>query len=215
MANLSQSKMLGGIGSILIFIPFVSLVGYILMIIAIRDISADLKDKTIFNNVLIAAGTGIVGALAGAAVFVFGAVTGILTSGVSAFFGVITGLLVVWVFLIVSAVFLRRAYASMSKELGVHTFDTAATLYLIGAVLTIVLVGFILLFVAEIIQAVAFFSIPDQPPAQGTGASGAPMAAPSASMPPPPGGATKFCVNCGTKISPSATFCYSCGAKQP
>lgn len=163
---------------------------------------------------VIAAATGIVGALAGASVFVFGAVTGILTGGVSAFLGIAAGLLVVWVFLIVSAVFLRRAYNSMSKELGVGTFSTAATLYLIGAALTIVLVGFIVLFIAEILQAVAYFSIPDQPPTQGVGAPAGPMVAPSSSMPPPPGGATKFCTNCGTKISPSATFCYSCGAKQ-
>jgi len=164
--------------------------------------------------VVIAAATGIVGALAGAAVFVFGAVTGILTGGVSAFLGIAAGLFVVWVFLIVSAVFLRRAYNSMSKELGVGMFSTAATLYLVGAALTIVLVGFILLFIAEILQAVAYFSIPSQPPTQGAGASAGPTAAPPPTMSPPPGGATKFCTNCGTKISPSATFCYSCGAKQ-
>jgi uncharacterized membrane protein len=214
MANLSQAKTLGGVGSILIFIPFVSIVGYILIIVAIKDISDGLQDKTIFRNVVIAAVTGIVGALAGASVFVFGAVTGVLTRGVSAFLGVAVGLLVVWAFLIVSAVFLRRAYNSMAKELGVSTFSTAATLYLVGAALTIVLVGFILLFVAEIVQAVAYFSIPNQPPAQGVGAPAGPTVAPSSSMPPPPGGPTKFCTNCGTKISPTATFCYSCGAKQ-
>jgi uncharacterized membrane protein len=214
MANLSQSKTLGGIGSILIFIPFVSIVGYVLIIVAIRDISQDLKDKTIFNNVLIAAATGIVGAVAGAAVIVFGAITGIFTAGISAFFGAITGLLIVWVFLIISAVFLKRAYDSMSQELGVKMFGTAATFYLLGAVLTIVLVGFILLFVAEIMQAIAFFSIPDRPPAEGAGPSMGPAAAPSSTMP-PPGGATKFCVSCGAKIASSATFCNSCGAKQP
>ena len=108
MATLSQAKTLGGVGSILIFIPFVSLIGYILIVIAIKDISDDLQDKSIFRNVVIAAATGIVGALAGASVFVFGAVTGILTGGVSAFLGIAAGLLVVWVFLIVSAVFLEE-----------------------------------------------------------------------------------------------------------
>ncbi|HUK74323.1 MAG TPA: DUF996 domain-containing protein [Nitrososphaerales archaeon] len=214
MASLSQAKTLGGVGSILIFIPFVSLVGYILIIIAIKDISDDLQDKTIFRNVVIAAVTGIVGALAGASVFVFGAVTSVLSGGVSAFLGIAVGLLVVWVFLIISAVFLRRAYDSMAKELGVSMFSTAATLYLIGAALTIVLVGFILLFIAEILQAVAYFSIPTQPPTQGAGAPAGPPVAPSSSMPPPPGGSAKFCTSCGNKISPTATFCYSCGAKQ-
>ena len=84
-----------------------------------KDISDDLEDKTIFSNILIAAVTGIVGAVAGASVIVFGAIGGIFTAGMSAFFGVISGLLIVWVFLIVSAVFLRRAYDTMGQGLGV------------------------------------------------------------------------------------------------
>jgi uncharacterized membrane protein len=214
VATLSRAKTLGGIGSILIFIPYVSIVGYIFIIVAVKDISDDLQDKTIFNNILIAAVTGIVGALAGALIIfaTFAAIAG-AHSGLAAFGGVVVGLLVVWVFLVVSAIFLRRAYDTMSEKLGVHMFDTAATFYLIGAALTIVIVGFILLFIAEIMQAIAYFSIPDQPPRQGAGVSPGPAAAASASAP-PPGGPTKFCTSCGTKISPSATFCYSCGAKQ-
>jgi uncharacterized membrane protein len=213
VATLSQAKTLGGIGSILIFIPFVSVIGFILMIVAVKDIADDLQDKAVFNNIVIAAVTGIVGALAGAFVIVFGAVGGILTGGLSAFFGIITGLLVVWVFLIVSAVFLKRAYDTMGQRLGVHTFNTAATLYLAGAVLTIVFVGFLLLFVAEILQAVAFFSIPDQRPRQAAGGAPGPMGAPLAM--PALSGATKFCTTCGSKIAASATFCNNCGGKQP
>ena len=132
-----------------------------------------------------------------------------------AFLGVLGGLLVVWIFLVISAVFLRRCYDTMGKKLGVSIFNTAATLYLVGAALTIVFVGFIVLFIAEIIQAIAYFSIPALPPGQGMGGSlGSTSAAtaPQAQAPPP---GPKFCTNCGTKISPSATFCYSCGAKQP
>jgi uncharacterized membrane protein len=220
MAALSQAKTLGGVGSILIFIPFVSLIGYILVIIAVKEISDDLHDRTIFNNILIAAGTGIVGALAGAFV-VFASIgdiakvstTASLGAERGAFLGVLGGLLLVWIFLVVSAVFLRRAYDTTSEKLGVGMFNTAATFYLIGAALTIVLVGFFLLFVAEIMQAVAYFSIPDRPPPQETGGL-AGSAAPPQAQTPPPGAATKFCTNCGAKISSSATFCYSCGAKQ-
>jgi uncharacterized membrane protein len=209
MATLSQAKTLGGIGAILIFIPFVSLVGYILIIVAVRDISKDLQDKSIFDNIVIAAVTGIVGALAGGFVIV----GGVLRVGGAGILLVGAGLLITWIALVISAVFLRKAYDTMSKRLGIVTFKTAATLYLVGAALTIVLVGFILLFIAEILQAVAYFSIPDQPPMQGAGVSPGPAdaALPSAT---PQGGATKFCTNCGTRISPSATFCYSCGAKQ-
>jgi uncharacterized membrane protein len=221
MATLSQAKTLGGVGSILIFIPFVSLIGYILMIVAVKQISDDLQDRSIFNNILIAAITGIVGATAGAFFILasIGAVAKVsVAAGVGAergaFLGVLGGLLVVWIFLVISAVFLRRCYDTMSKKLGVSTFNTAATLYLVGAALTIVFVGFIVLFIAEIIQAIAYFSIPALPPGQGMGGplgSTSAATAPQAQAPPP---GSKFCTNCGTKISPSATFCYSCGAKQ-
>ena len=128
--------------------------------------------------------------------------------------GLFGGLIIVWVFLIISAVFLRRAYDSMGEKLKVGTFKTAATLYLIGAALTVVLVGFFLLFVAEIVQAVAFFSIPDQSPAQGAAASMGPTPASINSMP-IAGDSSKFCASCGGKISSTATFCYKCGSKQP
>ncbi len=49
----------------------------------------------------------------------------------------------------------------MSQKLGVGMFSTTGLIYLIGAALTIVFVGVILLFVALILNIVAFFSIPD------------------------------------------------------
>lgn len=213
MASLSQAKLLGGIGSILIFIPFVSLVGYILLLVAVKNVSDIVQDRKIFNNIIIAAVTGIVGAFAGGLVIVVGLGSTIGRGGSVLDIG--AGLLVVWIFLIISAVFLRRTYDTMSEKLGVGTFRTAATLYLIGAVLTIIVIGFLVLLVAEIVQAIAFFSIPDQAPAKGNGPAAAPTAATvSAPSAPPTGPASKFCTSCGTKISPTATFCYSCGAKQ-
>ena len=212
MATLSQAKTLGGIGSILIFIPFVSIVGYILVIVAVKQISDDLQDKAIFRDLVIAAATGIIGAFAGAFV-IFGSLLAFGRTG-SGIGGLLAGLFIVWVFLVVSAIFLRRTYATMGQRLGVGSFKTAATLYLVGAILTIVVVGFLVLFIAQVVQAVAYFSIPDQPPMQGAGAPASLTTTPPPSMS-PEGGATKFCTNCGTKIPASATFCYSCGAKQP
>lgn len=190
MASLSQARVLGGVGAILVFIPFLSLVGYILIIVAVRDISKDLRDKTIFRNVVIAALTGIVGALAGGLIFVDGIIgaSGGTAMGVTRAAAFLTGLGVVWIFLIISAFFLRRAYNSMAVELGVGTFKTAGTLYLVGAALTVILVGFVLLFIAQILQAVAYFSIPDRPPTEGTGASEGPTTTPTSG--PPRGAAT-------------------------
>jgi uncharacterized membrane protein len=211
LATLGQAKTLGGVGSILIFIPFVSILGWILVLIAIKEISDDLQDKSIFSDVLIAGVTGIIGALAGGVVAVLG-VGSIASLGVS----IVGGLVVAWIFLIISAIFLRKAYDKMSTRLGVKMFKTAATLYLVGAALAIVAIGFILLFIAEIIQAVSFFQIPEQIPGSASMSGGASpsTSAMGVNQMPGPGEATKFCTSCGTKISPSATFCYACGAKQ-
>ena len=207
--SLSSAKALGGVGSILVFIPFVSIIGYILILVAVKEISDDLQDKAIFNNIIVAAATGIIGALAGGLVIVGFA----RATTIAGFVGILAGLFIVWIFLIISAVFLRRSYTRMADRLGVGMFGTASILYLVGAALTIILVGFIILLVAQILQAVAYFSIPDQVPNQ---AASPATAAPS--MPPPaiaPGEPSKFCTSCGAQISAAATFCNRCGAKQP
>jgi uncharacterized membrane protein len=81
---------------------------------------------------------------------------------VSLIAGALLGLAIIWVLLLVSAILVRRSYSSVSQKLGVGMFNTVGLVYLIGAALTIIVVGVIVLFVALILNAVAFFSIPDQ-----------------------------------------------------
>jgi uncharacterized membrane protein len=202
LSKLGEAKTLGGVGSILLLIPGVSIVGYILVLIAGKYVSDELNDRSIFDNMLYAVIAGIVGVAIGAAVLFTGAAFAVFTLGLSALLGVVAGLVVIWVFLIISAVFIRRAFNTMATRLNVNSFKTAATLYFIGALLTIVLVGFVILFVAYIFQIIAFFSIHEVPqPMQAQ-----PAAAPVAGM--------KFCPSCGTQMASSAAFCPKCGAKQ-
>jgi uncharacterized membrane protein len=189
LSTLSQARTLGGVGSILVLLSLVptigvvlAIVGFILTLVAIKYISDALKDRSIFNNMLIAVILAIVGVAVGA-VFVFASVFRFIGMGyfnenfmgqnfnqstvpmgdlVSFITTILIGLLVIWVFYLISAVFLRRSYRSIAAKLNVGMFSTAALLYIIGAALTIVLVGFILIFVAQILLIVAFFSIPDQ-----------------------------------------------------
>jgi uncharacterized membrane protein len=221
MVTLSQAKMLGGIGSILVFIPFVSVLGYILVIIAVNGIANDLQDRSIFRNMLGSVIAGIAGALLGAVV-VIEVLTGSFSGSLVA--GLITLLLLSWVCLLLSAIFLRRSYGAIASRLGVGIFKTAATLYLVGAALTIVLIGFLVLFVAQILQAVAYFSMPAQPPpspsappySQGSADwTTAGATSPVTSGPVTWDEPTKFCTNCGSKIAASAVFCNQCGARQP
>jgi len=204
MGKLSDARMLGGIGSILQIIPFISVVGYILTLIAVKYVSDEVQDSSIFSDMLYAVITGIVGFIVGAGVLFFGAITSMFTAGIGAVTGVITFLALAWIVLIVSAIFVRRAFDKMAAKLNVGTFRTAGMLYFVGALLTIVLVGFLIIFIAFIVQVVAFFSIQDTMVSQ---------QAPLAQMVAPAG--FKFCPSCGTQMNAAAGFCPKCGAKQP
>ncbi len=177
---------------LLSFVPVVgwllAIVGAVMVLVAIKYISDVVQDRSIFNNMLLAIVLGIVGLVIGVVVilgtvlatFGLGNISSWFASGlpgstpptipsggiVSLIVGALTGLAIIWVLLLVSAIFLRRSYSSISQKLGVGMFSTTGLIYLIGAALTIVIVGIILIFVAEILNIVAFFSIPDQPVAQ-------------------------------------------------
>src|SRR3989441_2988794 len=154
MASLSSAKTLGGVGGILVFIPFLSLVGWILILLATKEISESVQDKTIFDDALLAGITAVIGAavFAFVALVVFtGSAGGPFTSGPFAFSGLFLVILgAFWVFTIISAIFLKRSYEKISQRLNVSAFATAGLLYLIGAALTIVLVGFLILLIALI-----------------------------------------------------------------
>src|SRR5438552_4185153 len=63
MGSLSSAKTLGGVGGILVFIPGISLVGWILILLATKEISETVQDKTIFDDALLAAITAVIGAV--------------------------------------------------------------------------------------------------------------------------------------------------------
>ncbi len=180
MVSLAQAKTLGGIGSILVLLSIIpraggllALVGLVLILVAVKYISDALEDKSIFNNMLISLILAIAGIIVGilfaAAVLIssFGEWRGEPSMIMGPrFYTILPALLLaiapIWIFYIVSAIYLRKSYDTIASKLNIDIFRTAALVYLIGAVLSIVLIGFFLIFVAEILQAVAFFSIPEK-----------------------------------------------------
>jgi uncharacterized membrane protein len=244
MASLSQAKTLGGVGSILVIlsiIPYagfvIGIIGWILILLAIKNISDAMQDRAIFNNALISVilaivGVAVAGVVVAGAFFGFMGLRGTLgsltpgtlpPSSIMSLIGeIILGLAVVWVVAIISAFFLRKSFNEIATKLNVGMFRTGVLLFFIGAILTIILVGFILIFVAEILFIVAFFGIPETlpttmgppppsmspgaPPTMSTGMGSGPAAADSN---------TKFCVKCGASLARDASFCPSCGASQP
>ncbi|HMK95837.1 MAG TPA: DUF996 domain-containing protein [Candidatus Limnocylindrales bacterium] len=105
----------------------------------------------------------------------------ITTSAVTSVLGALFLVLVIlWVFLVVSAFFARRSLKTLSTKTGVGLFSTAALVLLVGAFLTIVFIGFLLIWIAVLLMAIAFFQIPSQQEQPQ-----APMAPPSPSTPTP------------------------------
>jgi uncharacterized membrane protein len=189
---------MGGVGSILVLLSFVPYVGFILglagfvmVLLAVKQISEAVNDSEIFRNVLMAVILQIVGSAISVFVVIgsffafvgsqammaplgssfdgFGG-PGILGAGaVMAVLGsLLAGLIAMWIILIIAARFLRKGYERIADKTGTRTFRTVARWYYYGAWLMIILVGFVLILIAWILQIKAFFSLPESPPSQPT-----------------------------------------------
>jgi uncharacterized membrane protein len=198
MASLRQAKAMGGVGSILVllsFVPFVGflfgLAGLVMVLLAVKRISEAVNDSEIFRNVLMAVILQIVGsaisvfvvigsffAFVGSQVMMapfgssfdgFGGPDILGAGAVMAVLGsLLAGLIAMWVILIIAARFLRKGYERIADKTGMRTFRTVARWYYYGAWLMIILVGFVLILIAWILQIKAFFSLPESPPSQPT-----------------------------------------------
>jgi uncharacterized membrane protein len=190
--SVESNKTLGGIGALLVafgfFVPFLSLIGIILVFIALKGIADAYGEAGIFQNALYGIIFLIIGAVVGAVV-ILGAFFGIgWTMGtpdvadignLGAFIAsVIIGVVILFVFYLLSAIFFKKSFDILAAKTGEGMFGTAGLLMLIGAILTIVLVGLILMLIAWILAAVGFFSM------KTTAAQ--PVPPPPAAPPPPP-----------------------------
>jgi uncharacterized membrane protein len=168
-----------------VYTGVIGLVGLILMLVAFNGLADYYKDRHIFNNVIFGVLATIIG-VAIAVVVVVTAAFGMLSvlgihisnwndwtalqnfnwqnftnwSALAPYIAAIVGALIVLVvFVVVAAIFLRRSLNTLSEKSGIHMFATTGLLLLIGAALTVIVIGFVLLWVALILLAVAFFEI--------------------------------------------------------
>jgi uncharacterized membrane protein len=222
--SFESDRILGGVGAILAavgsFIPFsasvgiVYIIGIIMVLIAMRGLAQDFKENAISTNALYGFIFGLVGIFFGIVAFVT-AVAPIFTA--FTFYRILfhillafAGLTVVFVFLVVSAIFLKRAFELLAAKSGERILRTGGLLLLIGAALIIVFgLGFILLFVAWILLAVGLFSM--RSPAQLAPAQPATPATPMPSN--APAGTVKYCPYCGSENKLESTFCTHCGRR--
>ena len=197
--TLESSKNLGGIGALLMVIgalPFLgaytsilSLIGLILVLIALNGLANYYSERGIFNNALYGILTAIVGGIATVAIVIVALLDFLTDIGIDIvnmtdwtafsridFESIVTldaiwpflatlvlGLVVLFVFVVVSAFFIRRSLNLAAAKTGVGMFHTAGLMMLIGAFLTIIVIGFLLIWIAAILLIVAFFQIRAMP----------------------------------------------------
>lgn len=191
MGEFRNVKTIGIVGSLLAllggFIPFIGpiigLVGFVLVLIAVKSISELVKDKEIFRNYLIDFILSIISIVMILVIMLIGffnvggftwitSLQDINIQDLSTFWdyfgGVISyaimALIIGWILWVIGAIYLRRSYNSIAKYTNVSLFRTTGTVYLIGAITTIILIGFVILFVGRIIEIIAYFSLPDELP---------------------------------------------------
>ncbi|RLF91789.1 hypothetical protein DRN46_00290 [Thermococci archaeon] len=169
--DFTQARTYGGVGALLSFMGYIgtimfpgsiilSVIGAILILVAVRMISSELEDEPIFTNYLI---SFILGITSIAVLF-----AGLIVAGLSLFgasiLGLITSIVVFGVAFILleiaSAFFLWRSYKRISSGTGVQLFETVGLLYFIGALTLVIIVGMLVSFIAAILEIVAYFSLP-------------------------------------------------------
>ncbi len=150
----------------------------ILLLIGLKNLAQHYNDNSIFQNALYAMIFGIIGIVAAGVVIASLFFGGLFAAGGSGAFlglaaGIILALVVVFIFYILMAVYFRRVFDSLANKSGQGMFRTAGLLLFIGAILTIIIIGLVLIFVAWILATIAFFSM-------------TPATTPQQSSPPPP-----------------------------
>jgi len=199
--EIGTSKILGGVGALLMFIgilPYVNyfgvieIIGLVLVMVALYDLGSHYREGGIFNNALYGLIIGIVGGVISIAAVIITVLTSLtdflytlfpdwngdwtalsgltpdpsnisLESLAPFLAGLFAVLIIIWVFSMIAAFFVRRSLGTLSAKSGVGLFSTAGLLLLIGAVLIILFgIGFILIWISALLIAIAFFQIRPQ-----------------------------------------------------
>lgn len=154
-------------------VPVLSIGGIILLFVGMKNLAKYYDENSIFSNTRYAVIFGIIGMVA-VGFFLLASLFGIRLFGseppagvdyngfidsIGAIVSLIPVLIVALVFYILMAVYFRKAFNSLASKSGEALFGTAGLLLLISTILSIIIIGLILIFIAWILLAVASFSI--------------------------------------------------------
>jgi uncharacterized membrane protein len=147
------------------------IIGVILLLRAMKEFSNYYEDKSLYDNTYTGIKYYIVVIIALAAAGIFGLIAGIAATNVplgnlvhiGAFvFGVtgsVASLVVAFVFNVIAASYLRKTFESLAQHSGEASFTTAATMLWIGAILTIIVIGLLVMILGWIFVTIGFFTM--------------------------------------------------------
>jgi uncharacterized membrane protein len=176
--NFQYSKSLAIEGAVLLLLgpvpavgPILAIIGVILLLKATKELSNYYQDDSIHKNtwtglkyyivaiLALAVGVGV-GIASFAAAGAFAGVEFSLTAGfIGGIIAIFAGLAVAFAFYLLAAIHLRKVYDTLAQKTGEASFTTASTLLLIGAILTILGVGVLLIFISWIFIILGFSSM--------------------------------------------------------
>ncbi len=174
--TLETNKRLCGIGSLFIaigfLIPFIGLVGIILLLVGLKGLSDDYNSPKIFQNALYGFIFGLIGIVILSITFITIAFRIILYSRImdriiiesSRIFNtnlilLILLFIVIFVLFLLKAIFYKKSFDIIAEKSGERIFNTIGILLIIGSILSPILIGYIVLIAAWIIATIGFFSI--------------------------------------------------------
>ncbi len=169
--NISTEKLFGAIGLIFIFFSIIPLVGllfwfagYILLTIGMYQLSKRFNNPSLFNNFLIAVVLSILGWVIA---LVFGVIASLSVSSVShtvssADLGVTVAFMTLYFIFLVVAYFYNKVFTSLALITKHNLFKIASITMVAGVVTSIILVGFIIMFVGWLLLVIAFFTAPNE-----------------------------------------------------
>jgi uncharacterized membrane protein len=224
-----------------------SLVGLALLMLAIYGLADYYHDRSIFNNMIFGGIVFVAGVVAAVVIFVLTAAglmtkLGIPSSGwsdptvwqsvnwnavdwnslVPYLAAVAVALVVLFIFTVIAAILIRRSLKSLAQKSGTRMFATSGTVLFVGAILTIILIGFLLIWIALVLLLIAFIELKQAPAAQPLPYGQAypqqyppqqPQQYQQQPVQPQQTQGQTFCKNCGAAMAPGTEFCPSCGRK--
>lgn len=174
---------MGIIGTLLLIIsPIASgwgiilvLIGTVLLLVAFNGLANHFQDRSIFQNVLYGGIIFIVGLVIAVVIMAVAAISlisfgGIVDSSVlqtmdlgALLLSIVLALIIILASSVVGTIFIRKSLKTVAQKSGTTLFATAGTVLFIGAILTIIVIGLLIIWIAMILLLVAFMQLRNEP----------------------------------------------------